>query len=553
MGYFGPLFFLNAEIFQKNKLMSVEVTQIIDAISHEKGIDRKILIDAIEAAMLSAAGKRFDPELELSVTFNESRGEAELFILKEVVRTVKNPDTEITLKDARKIDPEVKRGDKVQVFRQTESLGRVAVLNAKQIILQKVREAESDTLYNHYKDKINDIVSGIVLRMERGDIIVDLGKIEGILPRREQVSSEKFKRHDRIKAYVIDIKKGAKGVFALLSRTHPVLLTRLFEIEVPEINEGIIEIKGVAREPSGRSKIAVKSTEKDVDPVGACVGIRGSRVQSIVSELMGEKIDIVEWSEDISSFVTNALSPAKIAKVNLRKEEKSIEVIVPDDQLSLAIGKRGQNVRLASNLLKWRIDIKGQNQLRLEAEEKESKDVRSKDFLMAALREREEIGEDAINLLLENNLETIQAVIKKGKEGLQEAGVNEEKAALIIDLVEEKDKEFKEREKELAESRKMDEEEAREQEKLAEPVPGAKEEEKEEEAEIIENIEEHPIEKLPGIADADLKKLKSAGYQTIAEISGAEVEELVDEGLEKEEAEKLLDEAVKFIELHEKN
>lgn len=535
--------------------MSVELVQIIDSISHEKGIDRKILIEAIEAALLAAARKRFPAELELSVVFNESTGETELFLMKEIVSKVTNPALEISLQEAKKIDPNAEKGMKAKVPGQAESLGRIAALNAKQFILQRVREAESDTLYNNFKDRINEVVSAVVLRQERRDIIVDLGKIEGILPRREQVPSEKFKRNDRMRAYVLDIKKGSKGVYALLSRTHPGLLSRLFEVEVPEIYEGIIEVKGVAREPGGRSKIAVFSKEKDVDPVGACVGMRGVRVQSIVNELQGEKIDIVEWSEDPTVFVTHALSPAKISRVHLNPPERSMEVIVPDDQLSLAIGKRGQNVRLASSLTKWRIDIKGEKELRQEIEEKESKAQRDKENFIALLQITEGIQEADIHALLTGGLNNFQKVVEKGKEGLAAAGLSEEKAMLVLQLSEVRHKEDLEKKEEApAKARKTPEKEEKKPETPSSEAPLVPSEplEKEDAVGIIENIEEFPLGELPGIPAALLERLKAAGYQTIAELSGAEIDELLEEGLGQQEAEEIHRKAMEFIELHEK-
>lgn len=543
---FQAHFFFYCLVFTFNfKTMSVEIVQIIDAISHEKGINRLILINAIEAAVLGAERKRHHPDLELSVVFNEATGETQLFLLKEVVTTVKNPDLEIALKDAKKVDKEAKKGGKVRLPGQTEALGRIAALNAKQLILQRVREAESDTLYNSYKDKINEVVSGIVLRQERRDIIIDLGKIEGILPKREQVPSEKFKRNDRVRAYVLDIKRSPKGVYALLSRTHPGLLIRLFETEVPEISEGIIEIKAVAREPSGRSKIAVCSREKDVDPVGACVGIRGVRVQSIVNELRGEKIDIVEWSDDPTVFVAHALSPAKISRVNIRSAEHSMEVIVQDDQLSLAIGKRGQNVRLASSLIKWRIDIKGEKELRREIEERESKAQADKENLVAALGVMEGMEKTEVALLLEKGLSSFQKIVVAGLEKLLELGFAEEKAQAILELCQTALKEEREREPEEAAPAP----EAQRTETSEQPLTPAELGKPEE---IVENIEEFSIDALSDIAKPVIELLKSAEYQTIAEVCGAEIEELVAEGLTTEEAEELHRKAMEFLEQHEK-
>ncbi|HJP19808.1 MAG TPA: transcription termination factor NusA, partial [Nitrospinota bacterium] len=276
--------------------MSVELLHVIDQVGREKGIDPSILVEALEAAVLSACRKKYSDE-NLEASFNKKTGEVELFFCKEVVKTVEHPDKEIDLKSAKKIDSNAKLEDIVKIPFEREPLGRVAAQIAKQVIIQKVREAETDIVLKEFSEKKGELVNGVVLRQERGDIIVELGKAEGILPRKEQVYKEDFKRGERIKALLLDVRRSAKGAQVILSRTHPGLLTSLFQMEVPEITEGIVEVKGAVREPNGRSKIAVLSKEKSVDAVGSCVGMRGVRVQAVVAELRGEKVDIIQWSD----------------------------------------------------------------------------------------------------------------------------------------------------------------------------------------------------------------------------------------------------------------
>ncbi|MBI3599294.1 MAG: transcription termination/antitermination protein NusA [Nitrospinae bacterium] len=342
--------------------MTMDLLNIINQIGKEKGIDREKLIEVVKDAVISASKKRLGFIDNLEAVFNEKTGEIDLFVIKKIVDKVTEPENEISMKDAVDIKADAKLDDTVMVPCSVEGLGRIAAQSAKQVILQRVRDAERESVFSEYKDKKGGMLSGMVLREDRGDIIVDLGKTEGIIYRREQSFREKLKRGDRITAYVIDIKKNTRGPQVILSRTHPGLLIKLFEMEVPEINDGIVEIKGAARDIGGRSKIAVSSNKKDVDPVGACVGMRGIRVQSIVQELGGEKIDIVEWSEDPAVYVKNALAPAKTSNILVNADDKSITVIVPDDQLSLAIGKKGQNVKLAVKLLHCKIDIKSESE-----------------------------------------------------------------------------------------------------------------------------------------------------------------------------------------------
>jgi N utilization substance protein A len=339
-----------------------EILRIIEQISREKGIEREVLLAGVEAAVLSAAKRRYGPVETLQARFNPQTGTLELTIAKAVVAELQDPKSEIALEQARAYDLEAKVGDALPIPLEVEGFGRIAAQTAKQVIIQKVREAERDIVYNEYKGREGELVNGVIQRFEKGDIIIDLGKTEALLPRKEQSTRETFQRGERVRAYILEVRKGTSGPQIIASRTHPGLVERLFEMEVPEIYEGIIEIKGAVREPNGRAKIAVYSRDRAVDPIGACVGMRGVRVQSVVQELRGEKIDIVQWSDDPAAFVANALSPAKIYKINVNLDTRAMEVIVEDDQLSLAIGKKGQNVRLAAKLTKWRLDIKSRSE-----------------------------------------------------------------------------------------------------------------------------------------------------------------------------------------------
>jgi N utilization substance protein A len=339
-----------------------EILRIIEQISREKGIEKDILLAGVEAAVLSAAKRRYGAVDSLQAHFNPQTGTLALTIAKTVVAQLTDPKSEIALEQARAYDLEAKVGDALPIPLEVEGFGRIAAQTAKQVIIQKVREAERDIIYNEYKGREGELVNGVIQRFEKGDIILDLGKTEALLPRKEQSMRETFQRGERVRAYILEVRKSTSGPQIIVSRTHPGLVERLFGMEVPEIYEGIIEIKGAVREPNGRAKIAVYSRDRAVDPIGACVGMRGVRVQSVVQELRGEKIDIVQWSDDPAAFVANALSPAKIYKINVNPEGRAMEVIVEDDQLSLAIGKKGQNVRLAAKLTKWRLDIKSRSE-----------------------------------------------------------------------------------------------------------------------------------------------------------------------------------------------
>ncbi len=342
--------------------MASELKRIIDQVSKERGLDRHVLVSAIEEAVKSAVKKRYGAKLELEVNFNTISGDLEVFQYRTVVEEVNDPEEEISLEEARELDPESELGDRLGTQMDIQSLGRIAAQSARQVIIQRMKSAERDVIYDEFKGREGEVVNGTVLRFERGNMIVNLGRTEAILPHNEQISSETCRRGERIRALIIEVRKSSRDPQIVISRTHPDFLIKLFELEVPEISEGIVKIIDVAREPGSRSKISVSSTDSDVDPVGACVGIRGSRVQAVVQELKGEKIDIVPYHPDPAKYVQNALSPAECSKVLIYEDEneRSLEVIVPDDQLSLAIGKQGQNVRLAAKLMKWDIDVKSE-------------------------------------------------------------------------------------------------------------------------------------------------------------------------------------------------
>jgi len=339
------------------KSMFINLNAVLDQVRKDKGIPKEILIEAIESAMVSAARKKYGHTAELEAQYNESDGEIELFQFHNVVENVEDDSTQITVERAKKLDPEAELGDELGEKIDSHQFGRIAAQTAKQVIIQKLREAESDIIYNEYKDRVGELINGIVRRFEKGNLIVDLGRTEALLPHSEQIPSEAYKVGERVQAYFLEIRKSTRGPQIILSRRCSDLIRALFAMEVPEIGESIVEIKNVAREIGSRAKVAVYSKDSDVDPVGACVGMKGSRVQGVVQELRGEKIDIVTWDEDPARFVCNAIAPAEVAKVIIHEKNHSMEIIVPDDQLSLAIGRKGQNVRLAAQLTGWNIDI----------------------------------------------------------------------------------------------------------------------------------------------------------------------------------------------------
>ncbi len=341
--------------------MLSELDRVIEEIRKDKGIDKDVLIQALEAALVKAALNKYGHGLDIEAHYNEELGEIELFQFKTVAETVDNIANEIGVADARKIDPDAEAGDEIGVKMDTSQFGRIAAQTAKQVIMQNIREAERENVYSDYKDKQGELVTGFVHRFEKGSIIVMLGRYEALLPTQEQIPGEMFSLRDRIKGFVLDVKRNAKGPQIIVSRTHPGFLLKLFELEVPEIAEGIVKVHGCAREPGHRAKIAVESLDSRIDPVGACVGNRGSRVQNIVHELHGEKIDIIPWTDDPAKFVCSALAPAEISEIIVDEDGRSMEIIVDDSQLSLAIGKKGQNVRLAAKLTNWKVDIRSKS------------------------------------------------------------------------------------------------------------------------------------------------------------------------------------------------
>ncbi|QEL24527.1 transcription termination/antitermination protein NusA [Bosea sp. F3-2] len=368
----------------------LELLQIADAVAREKSIDRQIVVDAMQDAIAKAARSRYGAETDVHAEINTKTGELRLARHLQVVETVENPAVEITVDEAKRHNPAAQVGDVIADPLPPFDFGRIAAQSAKQVIVQKVREAERDRQYDEYKDRIGEIVNGAVKRVEYGNVFVDLGRGEAIIRRDEMIPRETFKVGDRARAYVYDVRREPRGPQIFLSRTHPQFMAKLFGQEVPEIYDGIVEVKAVARDPGSRAKIAVISRDSSIDPVGACVGMRGSRVQAVVGELQGEKIDIIPWSPDVATFVVNALQPAEVAKVVLDEEADKIEVVVPDEQLSLAIGRRGQNVRLASQLTGWDIDILTEQE---ESERRQKEFVQRTELFMNALNVDETVGQ----------------------------------------------------------------------------------------------------------------------------------------------------------------
>jgi N utilization substance protein A len=337
-----------------------DIRRVIEQVSRDRGIDKEVLVKTLEEALGSAARKRYGTRVDIEVRYDEERGEIEVFQFKDVVEKVTEPDLEIDLEEGRKLDSGCQVGDSIGTKMDTTTFGRIAAQSAKQVIIQKMKDAERDVIYESFINRKGEIINGIVQRIDKRDIIVNLGRTEAILPVREQIPRENYRRGDRMRAYILDVLHESRGPQIILSRSHPQFLVGLFNIEVPEISEDIVGIVAAAREPGSRAKIAVASNDSDIDPVGACVGMKGTRVQSVVHELKGEKIDIIPWRTDPAKFVCNALSPAEISRVVIDEANRSMEVIVPDEYLSVAIGKRGQNVRLASKLTGWSIDVRSE-------------------------------------------------------------------------------------------------------------------------------------------------------------------------------------------------
>jgi transcription termination/antitermination protein NusA len=344
--------------------MSAELILALEQLEKEKGIKKDIIIEAIEAALISAYKKNFGSAMNVKVNIDRETGDVKVFGLRKVVEIPDLEAMDISVDDAKKINSSLDIGDIAEMEVTPRTFGRIAAQTAKQVVVQKLREAERGIIYDEFYNKENDIVTGIIQRVEKRNVIVDLGKTEAVLATSEQTPGEEYTFNERLKSYIIEVKKTTKGPQIMISRTHPGLVKRLFELEVPEIHDGTVEIKSISREPGSRTKIAVYSKDDNVDPVGACVGQRGTRVQAIVDELRGEKIDIIKWSNDVRDYISSSLSPAKVVRVDIVEDQKAAKVIVPDYQLSLAIGKEGQNARLAAKLTGWKIDIKSESQLR---------------------------------------------------------------------------------------------------------------------------------------------------------------------------------------------
>ncbi|HVO11536.1 MAG TPA: transcription termination factor NusA [Vicinamibacteria bacterium] len=408
--------------------MANQLRQQIEQISREKNINPDVIIAAIEDAILTASKKYYKGAEDLRSRFNEETGQIEVFAVKMVVDNVEVPDTQLSVEDAQRMFPgsPIEIGQEIEFPKPTDVLGRIAAQTAKQVIFQKVREAERDNVFAEYSGRVNEVVNGIVKRQEMGDFVVDLGRAEALLPRKEQSRAESYQTGDRVRVAIVRVAKAAKGPQVIVSRTDPALLVKLFEMEVPEIYDGTVQIKGAVREAGERAKVAVLSRERDVDPVGACVGMKGTRVQSIIRELRGEKIDIVEWSEDPSTFVVNALSPAKVSRVSVVDEEQRImEVVVEDKQLSLAIGKKGQNVRLAAKLVGWRIDIKSEEEKRREVEAEMARMARAVDEIRSLGRHG--VPDALVQALVQAGVAGLAQLLEMGDEELtQVEGVDAE-------------------------------------------------------------------------------------------------------------------------------
>ena len=346
--------------------MNADFISAIQELGKEKGIEPELLYQAVEDALVAAYKKNSNTNQNVRVDMNKDTGEIHVYAQRTVVEGVPVDETEMTVQEAQAIDPRYLAGDIVETEVTPKNFGRIAAQNAKQVVVQRIREAERGQVYERFQSRNQDIVTGIIERQENKNVYIDLGKVEAVLTPNEQIPGEIYQYHDRMKTFIVEVKRSAKGPQIVVSRTHPGLLKRLFELEVPEIHDGIVEIKSVAREPGMRSKISVYTADENVDPVGACVGHKGMRVQTIVNELRGEKIDIVKYSEDPAQYVANALSPAKVVSTNVNEAEKICRVVVPDYQLSLAIGKEGQNARLAAKLTGWKIDIKSESQAKEE-------------------------------------------------------------------------------------------------------------------------------------------------------------------------------------------
>jgi N utilization substance protein A len=481
---------------------------VIDQVGKDKGIDRKVIIEALKQAVLIASKKKYGHQGEIEVHYNEEIGEVELFQFKQVVEEVMDPSAEITIDEAKDLDSEVQIGDSLGVKLNTD-FGRIGAQTAKQVIIQKVRDAERDNVYNEFKDRKGDLASGVVQRMEKGSLYVSIGRAEAVLLSKEQIPGEVYRQGERIRAYILEVQKNAKGPQIFLSRTHPGFLVKLFELEVPEISEGVIKIISAAREPGERAKISVYSSNRDVDPVGACVGMKGSRVQNVVQELRGERIDIIPWSQDHAKYVCNALAPAKVSRVYIDEENRHMEVVVADDQLSLAIGKKGQNVRLTSKLTGWKIDIKSESKMEKIAGE-----------ILEAFRGLPHIGDVGSRILYNEGFRSLRDLAEADPEELAKVlGSEKEKAVKIVEIA----------------SQMIQEKEGKE---TLQEIPLAAED-----SSLVS------IDKMEGVGEKLAEILKSHGFKNIKDIAASDIEKLSDlQGIGVKRAEKLIQTAKQFFE-----
>ena len=464
----------------------VELLQIADAVAREKTIDRKIVIEAMEDAIQKAAKTRYGSENDIRCTIDPKSGETKLTRVLQVVELVENDSIQINVADAKKRNPEAKEGDLIAETLPPLDFGRVAAQNAKQVIVQKVREAERDRQFDEYKDRVGEIANGTIKRAEYGNVIVDLGRAEGIIRRDEMIPRENVRLGDRIRAFIYDVRREQRGPQIFLSRAKPEFMAKLFAQEVPEIYDGIVQIKSVARDPGSRAKIAVISKDSSIDPVGACVGMRGQRVQAVVAELQGEKVDIIQWKPDAAEMIVNALAPAEVSKVVLDEDSNRVEVVVPESQLSLAIGRRGQNVRLASQLTGWDIDI---------MTEQEESERRQKEFTerSALFMESLDVDETIAQLLATEGFETVEEV----------AGVDSSEVAAIEGFDEDTASEIQTRARDFLERQ--------EQERDA----------KRKELGVADELTE-----LPGLTTAMLVALGESGVKTVEDLADCATDDL---------------------------
>jgi N utilization substance protein A len=488
--------------------MTSNLNYVIDQVGKDKGIDRKVIIEALEQAVLTASRKKYGHQGEIEVHYNEEAGEVELFQFKQVVEEVTNPSTEISLEEAKELDNEAQIGDSLGVKLNTD-FGRIGAQTAKQVIIQKVRDAERENVYNEFKDRKADLTSGTVQRMEKGNLYVGIGRAEAVLLSKEQIPGETYRQGERLRAYILDVQKNSKGPQIFLSRTHPGFLIKLFEMGVPEISEGVIKITSAAREPGERAKISVYSSNRDVDPVGACVGMRGSRVQNVVQELRGERIDIIPWSQDQAKYVCNALAPAKISRVYIDEENRHMEVVVADDQLSLAIGKKGQNVRLASKLTGWKIDIKSESRM-----EKISSEI------LERFKSLPHIGDVASRILYNEGFRSIKEV----------AEVDPEELARVLEIEREKTAEIVEGAIRIARGEESTELSRESPPTNADPALD-------------------PVDRMEGVGEKTAQILEAHRFKTVQDILGTDAEKLSTlPGIGAKRAEKLIQSAKQYLE-----